>query len=218
MALPKVYVDTNVMKFSATRLPRLVPRQQIVNWGDRDHEVIVHDFVDINPNDRISNPDLKAEVDLLPNLAELGTSGRIEYVIQFETIFETLGLPNLDSSTGRFYGSPCTTVDAPISYSRVIVGGCADPTEMQFEFLKSVKSARFLELQRMTGAYQGERKLNRNQFLDAFHLWCAEHNKCDYFLTLDFKLIKVLEQNRKRRLLVGVVRPSELLVVISDGT
>lgn len=218
MALVRVYIDTNVFKFSATQLLRLVPRQQALNWGGRTHRVVVHDLVDLNPNDSISNPGLKDEADLLPKLAEWGKIGRVEYVIQSETLFESWGLPNMDSSTGRFYGSPYTTVDAPITYSRVVVGGNGDPTEMQLDFLKSIRSERFLELQRMTGAYQGEGKLNRNQLLDAFHLWCAEHNSCDYFLTLDFKLIRALQQNRKRQLSVRVVRPSELLAAIDSGT
>jgi hypothetical protein len=217
MPLPKVYLDANVFKFSATQLPRLRPRQQIVNWGGRDHEVIVHDFIIVNPNDTIPNPELKEEADLLPKVAELGKSGYVQYVIQTETLFESWGLPDMDSATGAFYGAPYMNVDAPITYGR-IVGGRGDPKEVQFEFLKSINSPRFTELQRMTGAYQGEKKLNRKQLLDAFHLWCAEHNKCAYFLTLDFKLTKVLRQNRQRRLFVNVVRPSELLTAISDDT
>jgi hypothetical protein len=69
----------------------------------------------------------------------------------------------------------------------------------------------------MTGAYQGGGKWNRNQLLDAFHLWCAEYNKSDYFLTLDFKLIRILGQNRKTRLPVRAVRPSELLAALESG-
>lgn len=219
MAVPRVYIDTNVFKFAATQLPRMVPRRQrqTLDWGGRIHEVVVHDLADRNPNGGISNPELKSEAELLPKLAELGKARNIEYIIQSETLFETWGLPNMDSSAGKFYGSPYKTVCAPFTYGRVIVGD-VDPTEMQLDFLRSIKDNRFLELQRMTGAYQGEGKVNRNQLLDAFHLWCAEHNRCDYFLTLDFKLIKVLQKNRKRKCLVKVVRPSELLAVIDSGT
>ena len=79
---PKVYLDTNILKFSATQLPRLQPRQHTIIWGGRTHEVTVHDFIDINPNDTIQNPDLKAEADLLRELAEAGKLGCINYVIQ----------------------------------------------------------------------------------------------------------------------------------------
>ncbi len=128
----KVYIDTNVLKFSATQLPRLRPRPQKINWGGRIHEITVHDFVNIDPNDSIRNPELKAEAELLPELAEAGKRGQLKYVIQMETLFESWGIPNMDSATGRFYGAPYETVDAPIAYARVIAGGRNDPKDMQF--------------------------------------------------------------------------------------
>jgi predicted nucleic acid-binding protein len=50
-----------------------------------------------------------------------------------------------------------------------------------------------------------------NQLLDAFHLWSAEAAGCDYFLTLDFKLIKMMNQAPSSTP-VRIVRPSELLI------
>ena len=216
MSPPRVYLDTSVLKFSATQLPRLRPRNQKINWGGRVHEIAVHDSVCINPNSSIKNPDLKAEAELLPKVAEAGKRGRVMCVIQTETLIESWGLPKMDSTTGRFYGAPYQTVEAPITYSRVVFGGPSDFRVLQFDFLAKLKSQRFVELQRVTGAYQGDRGLNRNQLLDAFHLWCAEHNRCDYFLTLDFKLIRML-RSRQSSVRVRVVRPSELLVAITGS-
>jgi hypothetical protein len=217
MTPPKVYIDTTVLKFSATRLPRLRPRKQTINWGGRVHEVTVHDFVRVNPNDLIDNPELKAETELLPTLAEAGKRGEVKYVIQMETLFESCGIPKMDSETGKFYGTPYQDVDAPIKYSRVLLGFNRDAREMQFSFLSSIKDKRFIELQKMTGAYQGPGKLNRNQLLDAFHIWCAEHNKCDYLLTLDFRLVNVLRKQNQHPL-VEVVKPSELVKKIGIST
>lgn len=217
MSPPKVYIDTNVLKFSATRLPRLSPRKQTINWGGRVHEVTVHDFVRVNPNDLIDNPELKAEAELLPTLAEAGKHGEVKYVIQMETLCESWGIPKMDSETGKFYGASLEDAEAPIKYSRVLLGSNHDVRKMQFSFLSSIKNRRFMELQKMTGAYQGLGKLNRNQLLDAFHIWCAEHNRCDYFLTLDFRLINVLRK-QNRHLLVEVVKPSELVKKIDIGT
>ena len=212
----KVYIDTNVLKFSATQLPRYRPRTQKINWGGREHEVIVSDLVYVNPNDSIVNPELKAEAELLPVLAEAGKAGVVELVIQMEALFESWGIPKMKSETGTFYDAPYEYVDAPVKYSRVLVGAGFDPKEMQFTFLSSIKDKRFLELQKLTGAYQGPGKLNRNQLLDAFHLWCAEYNDCNYFLTLDFKLIKVARK-QKGRFMSEVVKPSELLNRIGAG-
>jgi hypothetical protein len=97
MSWPKVYIDTTVLKFSATQLPRLLPRKQTIDWGGRVHEVTVHDFVRVNPNDSIDNPELKAETELLPTLAEAGKRGEVKYVIQMETLFESWGIPKMDS-------------------------------------------------------------------------------------------------------------------------
>lgn len=210
MNVAKVFLDTNVLKFAATELPRLRPRKQSLDWGGKTIEVLVHDFVEVNPNELIENPALKAEAELLPRLAEFGKLGELDYVMNSETMEESWGLRNMDSKNGRFYGAPIEVVKAPFEYERIMAGGGVKPKERQFRFLASVRHERFLELQKMTGAYQGEQKLNRNQLLDAFHIWCAEHNGCEFFLTLDFKLIKVLSLSPAKSM-VRVVRPSELL-------
>ena len=215
--IAKVYIDTNVLKFSATQLQRYRPRTQKINWGGRELEVTVNDLVCVNPNETIKNPELKIEAELLPVLAEAGKAGVIKYVIQMEALFESWGIPKMKSETGTFYDAPYECVEAPVKYSRTLVGAGFDPKEMQFRFLSSIKNKRFIELQKLTGAYQGSGKLNRNQLLDAFHLWCAEHNGCDYFLTLDFKLIRVVGK-QKGRFLSEVVKPSELMSRIGLNT
>lgn len=218
MAIPKVYVDTNIFKFSSTALSRLKPRMQKINWGDIEQEIVVHDFVDINPNDNIKNSDLKSEAEILSSLANLGKQGLVRYLIQMEAELESWGIPNMDSKFGRFYGAPLEHIEAPVIYSRVIAGGLGDPKAMQHEFLSGLKHDRFKEIQKITGAYQGEREANRNQLLDAFHIWCAEYGGCDYFLTMDFKLIRVISNNRNSNLSVKLLRPSELLSAIENGT
>jgi hypothetical protein len=215
--VPSVYLDANVWKFSATELRRLHPRTEKVNWGGKEHEIEVHDFVTVNPNDAISNnPELKREADLLPQVASLGTKGIVNFVTQMETDLETWGLPKLDSQSGSFYGASVTMVPAPVEYGRVILGGGIDLKAEQFRFLTSISDKRFLELQRMTGAYQGPGKINPNQLLDAWHIWCAEHNKCEFFLTLDFTLQKVTT-NSPHSINVRIVRPSELLLTTQQS-
>jgi hypothetical protein len=214
---PTIFLDTNVFKFAATRLPRYVPRQQRVQWGPLQLDVTVHDEQFINPNQGIQNVELKVEADLLPCLAALGKAQTVRYVIAVEALYEQWGLPNLDSATGSFYGCPVDLVEAPFRYARVMGGLGVNGQEEQMRFLCSIQDERFLAYQRATGAYQGLRQPNRNQLLDAFHLWCAEHNKCDFFLTLDFKLLNVLARSRLQRK-VRAVKPSELHRAIEDST
>ena len=212
----KVYLDSNIYKFSATQLPRSSPRSVSVNWGGHEQILTVHDPVTVNPNDRIENPDLKIEAELLPQVASLAKIGLVSFSTNIEVQIEIAGIPNLDSQTGHFYGADREIVDAPVKYSRTLFGGLDDPTHAQLKFLLTLKNRRFLELQRITGAYQGEKKVNRNQLLDAFHLWCAEHNRCDFFLSLDFKPARVIEK-AKSKPAVRVVRPSQLLAAVRVG-
>lgn len=213
---PTVYLDANVFKFAATRLLRLFPREHTVTWGEREFSTTVHDFGYLNPNESISNADLKAEAQLLQKVAEMAKSSRLSLMVQLETRLEAWGLPRMDSDDGPMYGAPLVAVNAPIQYGRIVVGGGESADERQLNFLRSLRAPRFLELQRATGAYQGPGRLNRNQLLDAFHLWCAEYNRCNYFLTLDFKLQRVLEQSRKE-LNTSVVRPSQLLQAVGPA-
>jgi len=216
MMEPTVYLDTNIYKFSATKLTRLRPRTKVLKWGDLEFEGVVHDFVTVNPNDKIINPELRTEVNILPELAEFGKEGKVKYIIQTETLLESWGIPNMDSRSGKFYGAPIDYAKAPIQYERVLVGGFEGPQEMQFDFLAGIKNKRFEKLQKITGAYQGPGKLNRNQLLDAFHIWCAEYNKCNFFLTLDLKLIKVINKGGANRLSTRLIRPSELLAELRN--
>jgi len=172
----KVYLDTNVYKFSATQLPRLRVERREVNWGGHKQVLPLHVPVIVDPNDRIDEASiLRAEVNLLPEVAALAQRGLATFLISFETQVELSGIPNLDSQTGNFYGASHTPVQPPVSYSRILYGGPEDPLEAQYRFLRELDNDRFLELRRICGAQQGK-EINRNQLLDAFHLWCAEYH------------------------------------------
>lgn len=209
--LSKVYIDTNILKFSATRLFCYRPRRKIIKWGGIAQEVTVHDPVYINPNEGISNPMLKYEAELLVSVAELAKQGLINLVFNVETAFESWGIPNMASESGRFYGAPIKMIESPIKHSRVLIGAGYDTETLQMDFLTGIKHPRFKELIKLTGAYQGKHGYNKNQLLDAFHLWCAESSGCDYFLTLDFKLIRYVQNNKNISINTELIVPSELL-------
>jgi hypothetical protein len=212
---PIAYLDTNILKFSATSQLRLLPRMQMLHWGNIKQEVIVHDILYSNPNDNIkNNPSLKTEADLLKYVAILAKNQKIRFVINIETIIESWGLPHMDSTTGKFYGAPYDIVKAPIKCNRVISGaGFRSIKDEQYEFLSSINHERFNKIKKMAGAYQGKHKLNRNQLLDAFHIWCAEHNKCSHFLTLDLKLINLMKSHAAD-INLSFVTPSEMIKIL----
>jgi hypothetical protein len=177
----------------------------------------VHDEVIVNPNDNISNSTLKAEADLLSEVANYSKSGVLEFVQSVEARYEEWGLPNMDSKTGQFFGAAVRLIEGPFKYERVMGGAGINGEAEQYRFLSSIRDARFLAIQRATGAYQGLQPLNRNQLIDAFHLWCADSAGCAYFLTLDFKLQRTLAQSKLETRVI-VLRPSELIAEISDSS
>ena len=214
--VPKVFLDANVFKFATTEQQRLVPRRTSIQWGPKIFDMVVHDLKVLNPNDRIRNPELKSEAGLVEKLAAKAKSGQFKAVSHFEVTFETMGLPAMDCQRGRFYGAPVEQIKAPITYSRLFISGRHDPERLVRDFLEGLSDPRFDELQKITGAFQGDRPKNLNQLLDAFYLWCAEFELCDYFLTLDFKLIRIVTKAARRRKAPRLVRPSELLRALDN--
>jgi len=212
-----IYIDANVFKFSATKLLRLFPREQTVNWG---HTQSVHKYYEmgyLNPNDQIKDADLKKEAELLKPISEYIKKGSIKAVSNIETIFETFSIPNMGSEEGSLYGSEIMPCPCPVTYQRILVGGKKSAKELQFDFISKLKNPRFLEIQKVVGAYQGQGKIQMNQMLDAFALWCAEHNGCSGFLTLDFKLARVVRSDPKARIKIPIMRPSELISLINEN-
>jgi hypothetical protein len=208
----KVYIDANVIKFSATKQLRIVPKNEKTrNWYGKVTGVLVNSIEYVNPNDWIQNTKLKKEAYLLMQIAKLAKQSRLQVVMNLETKLETWGLPRMASKTGEFYGAHIKHVDAPIKYERIIMGLGFDLKKAQYEFMKDIPNKRFLQLQKEIGAYQGKNKTNHNQLLDAYHIWCAEHNQCDFFLTLDFKLIKIVNKSKSASIKPILVTPSELL-------
>jgi len=206
-----LYIDTNILKFSATNLRRLFPKEQILNWGQKTSVHKYYELGYLDPNEGIRDPELRREADLLKKVAERVKSGVFQAVTHSETLLESWGIPNMDSEGGRFYGAPVGHCVCPLTYERIIIGGHRSPEEMQFSFLAGIKDKRFLEIQRVVGAYQGPGQIHFNQLLDAFAIWCAEYARCDAFLSLDFKLARAVKADRKKRIKLPIVRPSEAL-------
>jgi hypothetical protein len=146
---------------------------------------------------------------LLPTIAGLARDGTIELVVQNETLVELWGLPR---AAGKpFFGAPLKEVRAPFEYGRVVFAACEDAEKLQYDFLAGIRDARFIELQKACGAYQGAPPPPRNQLLDAFHVWCAEASESKYFLTCDMSLVRYVARQKQYIPAVRVVLPSQLL-------
>jgi len=210
--LPIIFLDTSALKFASERLirGRVVPAT--AKWGGHEVRINVTQFVERYPNSKV-DVKLAAEIRKLPFIAHLARVGRIRLTTHFETLWEFFGLPKTDDPRGRFYGAPIERAPDPFIYGRVVAGGTAKSVDHQFEFLRFVRHPRYDQLKTAVGASVASGRY-RNQLLDAFHLLCAEAAQADYFLTLDFKLMRHVAGHRRWPPSVQLVRPSSLAMIL----
>lgn len=210
-----VFIDTNILKFSAVKKHVYRAKKTTVNWGGTEFETEYHEPHTVNDLHKIKNEVQKRDALFLGMLAYAGISEWLNFYIHREVDLETWGLPGMASPSGRFFGCTIHEVPDPVApQPRIIVGGNKKFKEHILDFVCSIKHPRFVELTKMTGAYQGASKpLNLNQALDAYHIWCAESAKMDYFLTMDYKLQKVVGRS-KVETSVKVVTPDQLLRLV----
>ena len=214
----RVFLDTSVVKHSFRARRALRPRSASIEWNGKTHNLTLHDFVLIDPAARVTNKELMNEIDDLTKITALAVAGEIELQWHHEAReeFDRVWLVPSGGSPSLLT-APITWVDGPIWYRRMttsLLPGDGWPrVDEQFEFLAGLDMPRFLQLQKLTGAYQGKIK-NRNQLLDAFHIWCAEVANSTHFLTTDLKLIKHIRRQTTNQPLINVVSPSELLAEI----
>jgi hypothetical protein len=204
-----VYVDTNVLKFSAHHHAVYRGKPQNIKWGPIEESVTVYELVETDELSSWKSAEQRNQGRTLRLIADASRCEKLRLLMNSETQIESWGLPGLHSAEGVFFGAEIVDAPAPFQFSRVIASVHRNMKNLQFDFLKTIQHKRFLELQKITGAFQGERGTNRNQLLDAFHLWCAEYNSCHYFLTMDLKLAKAVE-NSKRSFGVPIVTPIQL--------
>ncbi|WP_422029788.1 hypothetical protein [Roseovarius sp.] len=211
---PPLFIDTNILKFAAVKKHVYRSRLGTVDWGGTDYEVEYHERYTVNDIHKIKNNEtLKSDAILLGMLAYAGISGRLKFHSHREVYLETLGLRGMCSASGRFFGCPIHRVADPMAPRvRIISDGKKSGADHALDFLSRIRHPRYGELTRMTGAYQGPNKpLIINQAMDAYHLWCAECAGMNYFLTMDYRLQKVVSQSKKVETPVVIKTPNQLL-------
>lgn len=208
----RVFVDTNIYKFAAVKHHVYVPEKSKINWGGQEFEAIWHKPYTKNSILKIKNNLQRKDAVFLPILAHAGIIGHIKFIDSVEILMESAGLPGMASASGKFFGCPVERVKTPVDSTRVWLGGGRSADEWANSFVKAIHHPRYLELCKLTGAYQGQDcPLNLNQALDALHIWTAEAAYADAFLTMDYKLIKMIQNGRKKRVSLKAVSPGELL-------
>jgi hypothetical protein len=143
------------------------------------------------------------EQEHLTHVADLAKAGRIIPYSSQEITFETWGrrrnyslAPEVDPFRGvRF--EPCL-----LPHQRSIVfGGENKFKEEKKKFLATITDARFRELDRATGGHHSP---------DCYHLWTAERNELDVFLTRETKFRNALRGQEKVNSTIKILLPEEL--------
>lgn len=211
-----VFLDTSVLKAAADTRPAFLPERQTITWGDRHHVVDVHKPVLVNANTKFlrqGNHGRFADTVALRYVAAFAKEQKISLLCHDEVRIELMGLPRVAGAGPIFYGAPIRRVEDPFPYQRIAFD--SSRRDHQFEFFAGVNHPRFLQLQRVSGAYQGaQRPPHRNQLIDAFHLLCAETSGAEFFLTLDDKLIRTVAHKRKHAPRVQLITPVRLLTTL----
>lgn len=207
-----VFIDTNILKFSAIKHHVYRRRTETINWGGGVNPASYYEPYTTNDLNLLQNKTQKRDALFLGVLAYAGISGRLKFHTHREVDIETWGLPGMFTASGRFFGCPVHEVGDPIlPRARILFGGQKTFKEHKLDFLGGIQNPRFTELTKMTGAYQGPRKpLNLNQAIDAYLIWCAECAGMNYFLTMDYKLQRVAQRS-KVKTSVAIKTPDQLL-------
>jgi hypothetical protein len=200
MEVARVFLDTSAVKHSFRAKHVLRPRLKQIECNGTVLEVLVHDFVTVDPAARVDNPKLRAEIDLLSEIANLARAKSIELLWHHEANIE-FGSVWLVPSGGRpeLLEAGVTWVESPIPYSRIPhplhFGTEQTWRDVRVDFLKEIRHERYLQLQKACGADQGTH-VNSNQLIDAFHIWCAESAGATHFLTTDLSLVRLVTRHR----------------------
>jgi len=176
------------------------------------------------------------EVECLPTISRLIKEKRLipyNYTeLKFEDMLGAQGLRNIKGDLFRdidfkraksavdrsYWGgmtlSQCVDREAVIKFCELLLS--LDPEKIiNFEKISSLQpefqQANLKKLNRFKNICNG---LSRKQLPDALHLWTAETNGLNYFLTNDTKFIKVMTKTKRIDLPTPPITPSKLLNIL----
>ena len=229
-----VLLDNCVLSLSDTMRTVLKPVHVVVGGVKQTFQVLGFE--------RRWSPDaeeqwLRSEFECLPTVAGLAREGRVRLCFYNELRHEASKRPGSFPRTPighLFYGVKFNEIDAAVERSYFFQIDISEyvTTEEMIKFCKwllvcdvgdpldSLESTgRFptslIQNLRNVGRYRTLCSgLGERQYPDAFHLWTAEVNGMDYFLTTDRKFIRAMTESKRLRLPCEPISPSALLEVL----
>jgi len=161
---------------------------------------------------------LHRQIDCLPTIARLAKEGVIDFYSYPGVWIESLGIPRSFPEwplTDIFNGVTFRTLRSAVEYFAPPYTYTAGrpKKEFQIELCKVLldrqdKGGNAARLHVLRSICDG---LSENHFDDVLHLWSAEIEGMQYFLTVDGKFVNALKQNKTCRLQCRLVTPTDLL-------
>jgi len=153
------------------------------------------------------------ELEHLRRVAELARADKIECWTSQEITFETIGRRreySLDPSANPFHKIAFRQCRLP--YERTVTWAAFEEDTFKEEkqkFLSSIANTRFLILNKAT---------NRHHTSDCYHLWTAEINNLDVFLTVEHAFRNALVHQKAVTSAVKIMSPEELCAYFETET
>jgi len=207
----RVFVDTSIVRFSETERQHWIVENQSVQWGPTTVASPVHQPVSEFPLEKLNHEQSqKAYRDalLIPKIDDLAKDGLISLCWHKETQWEYLRKRTVGSAKPSIIDR-IGNANCQIYYGRLITSPFKNEDE-QLSFLQRLNHSEFEKWKKIVGGAKLGAPGERSQLMDAWNLWSADHNHCDYFLTMDYKLIKSVA-SRKHSSTLRLVSPSIFL-------
>lgn len=190
-------------------------------------------FLETKARRKDENPWLQAEIELLPTVSRLASNKLILLFESIELMGERWRGNSAFGSSGSlrlFNGVKIHEVKPPLDRARLFSGfdhhWSKDAVAMFLDWLVNLEANEIEELKPKLTAWElcslrsffnfsilGSKYMT-NQREDLFHLWTGHINAIPYFLTLDRKLINVVESHKAWPFSCRPIFPSSLLKVL----
>jgi hypothetical protein len=207
----RVFVDTSIVRYADQERTHLVKQPETFRWGGTLVTAPIVRQVTEHPLEKLNTPQHQhtyEDAKLIPVIDDLAKHGLITLLWHMETMLEYQRNRPFPGPPVPDFIERIQLANCPIYYARMIVSPF-EKTDEQLKFLRALKHLGFDEWKRIVGVVADSNN-ERNQLMDAWHLWSADHNHCEYFLTMDSKLIRSVA-SRRRKSQLRLVTPSQFL-------
>lgn len=187
---PKVFIDTNVLKWG------LLSEKKILQKQPSTREFLFR------------------EISAIRKIIAFARDKKIVLYENMENMIEKMWTTNFRQSRdigNLLNGVIIEYIEPPYYHARVLGGlGLSKQqlTNLRDSSFKNCKTSRFVEIKSALG---------NNKDADAYHIYSAEKAGVNYFLTLDKKLVNSVRSQKKVKFLVEILYPSELVKTIETS-